>query len=95
MKLQVLSSVLAASTLATAAAIPSKNSTELCEKPSKRNEWRQLKPEDQQSYLDSVLCLKTKPSRQGLNSTLYDDFAHIHFELNTYSELHIHWSFSL
>ncbi|KAK0383140.1 hypothetical protein NLU13_9053 [Sarocladium strictum] len=78
------SALFAAGTLASAAVLPASKTPKNCDKPSKRIEWRQLKAEDQQSYLDSVLCLKTKPSRRGLNSSLYDDFAHVHFELNTY-----------
>ncbi|KAH8171379.1 hypothetical protein LIA77_08146 [Sarocladium implicatum] len=83
MKFQTLSAIAAAGTLASAAVLPPRD-TKHCENPSKRIEWRELKPEDQQSYLDSVLCLTTKPSRRGLNSTLYDDFGHLHFKLNSY-----------
>jgi tyrosinase len=51
-----------------------------------RVEWRQLSSVDQQQYIDSVLCLKTKPSRIGLNSSLYDDFTFVHFTLNKQSK---------
>jgi hypothetical protein len=63
------------------------NNKSKCTAPVKRVEWRQMRPADQQSYLDSVLCLKTKPSRIGLNSsTLYDDFAYVHFNLSKQSK---------
>jgi tyrosinase len=84
MKVQVFSALLTAGAV-TVAAVPTYRATKNCEHPTKRIEWRQLEAQDQQSYLDSVLCLKTKPSRRGLSSTLYDDFGHVHFELNSYS----------
>lgn len=57
-----------------------------CENPRLRVEWREMDPVDQQSYLDSVLCLKTKPSRIGLTGTLYDDFPYVHFNLSSQSK---------
>ncbi|KAK2051052.1 Di-copper centre-containing protein [Colletotrichum caudatum] len=83
MKAQAFSAVLIAGTAAVAAVLSSR-ATKNCENPTKRIEWRQLEIQDQKSYLDSVICLKTKPSRRGLKSTLYDDFGHVHFELNNY-----------
>lgn len=56
-----------------------------CVDPPQRIEWRKLEPTQQKSYLDAVLCLKTKPSRIALTS-LYDDFTHVHFQLASSSE---------
>jgi tyrosinase len=67
------------------AALPASKPQAECKNPEKRIEWRQMDPQDQKSYLDAVLCLKTKPSKIGLNSTLYDDFPNVHFKLNNYS----------
>jgi tyrosinase len=53
-----------------------------CTNPQKRPEWRELSEAGQQSYIDAVLCLKTKPSRLGLDTTLYDDFPYVHFNLS-------------
>ncbi|KAJ1327075.1 tyrosinase [Microdochium nivale] len=53
-----------------------------CLSPQKRVEWRELSTNNQQSYINAVKCLKTKPSRIGLkDSTLYDDFPYVHFHL--------------
>ncbi|TIC90617.1 Tyrosinase ustQ [Colletotrichum higginsianum] len=56
-----------------------------CQNPAVRQEWRLLPKETQQSYVDAVKCLKTKPSRIGRNltTTLYDDFPYIHAHLDT------------
>ncbi|KAH7014498.1 uncharacterized protein B0I36DRAFT_378185 [Microdochium trichocladiopsis] len=70
-----------------ASALPTVNITaSTCVAPSKRIEWRQLGAANQQSYLNAVKCLKTKPSRLGIEpaSTLYDDFPYVHFQLNNY-----------
>ncbi|CEF88219.1 hypothetical protein SNK03_012974 [Fusarium graminearum] len=63
--------------LCAAAAVPKS-----CENPTKRVEWRQLDQTVRQQYVDAVLCLTTKPSRIGLNSTLYDDFPYVHSQLD-------------
>ncbi|CZS83131.1 unnamed protein product [Fusarium graminearum] len=68
--------------LAAAAAVPYENSSNACQNPTKRVEWRQLKDADKQSYIDAVKCLKTKKSRLGLETSLYDDFAYVHFQYN-------------
>jgi tyrosinase len=62
---------------------PSSNNK--CTTPSKRIEWRQMTSTDQQSYINSVLCLKTKPSRINLTTSLYDDFSYVHFNLSKQS----------
>ncbi|KAH6682247.1 monooxygenase [Plectosphaerella plurivora] len=51
--------------------------------PAVRQEWRKLPRETQQSYIEAVKCLKTKPSRLGKNLTtsLYDDFPYAHAHL--------------
>ncbi|KAI9376528.1 hypothetical protein BJX61DRAFT_538767 [Aspergillus egyptiacus] len=53
-----------------------------CANPVTRVEWRELDPDVQQSYLDAVLCLKSKPSRIGLETSLYDDFPYVHHKHN-------------
>ncbi|KAM0547275.1 hypothetical protein ACHAPJ_010410 [Fusarium lateritium] len=67
---------------AAAAATPYKNPSPTCKSPVKRVEWRELKDTDKQSYINAVKCLKTKPSRLGLKTSLYDDFAYVHFQYN-------------
>ncbi|KAK3309387.1 uncharacterized protein B0T15DRAFT_481108 [Chaetomium strumarium] len=37
-------------------------------------------------YVESVLCLKSKPSELGLNTTRYDNFPYVHNRLNHISE---------
>ncbi|KAF5240380.1 hypothetical protein FANTH_9640 [Fusarium anthophilum] len=53
-----------------------------CENPSKRVEWRELDDAARQQYTDAVVCLSTKPSRLGLNTSLYDDFPYVHAHLD-------------
>ncbi|CZR41691.1 uncharacterized protein FPRO_11281 [Fusarium proliferatum ET1] len=53
-----------------------------CENPIKRVEWHELDDAARQQYTDAVLCLSTKPSRLGLNTTLYDDFPYVHAHLD-------------
>lgn len=71
---------------AAAAATPYKNPSPTCKSPVKRVEWRELKDTDKQSYINAVKCLKTKPSRLGLKTSLYDDFAYVHFQYNPSSK---------
>lgn len=48
-------------------------------------EWRELSPENQESYLRAVACLRSRPNRLTAERgfprprTRYDDFAYIHF----------------
>lgn len=57
-----------------------------CQNPVVRQEWRQLSEAARQNYLDAVKCLKSKPSRLGLKTPLYDDFPYVHARLDTESE---------
>ncbi|KAI0206828.1 hypothetical protein F4808DRAFT_466770 [Astrocystis sublimbata] len=59
---------------------------EACTTPSKRVEYRTLDAATQKEYTDAVWCLTKKPSRIGLNTTLYDDFTFVHSSLN--SDIH-------
>lgn len=68
-------------------ALPVTGSEQECADPPARIEWRELDPVDQKGYIDAVLCLKTKPSRIGLDTPLYDDFAYVHFTLAQVSKL--------
>jgi tyrosinase len=65
-----------------AAAAPAAINT-TCKDPVLRHEWRQLPEATRQSYLAAVKCLKTKPSRLGLTTPLYDDFPYVHARLAT------------
>ena len=49
-----------------------------CENPAIRHEWRSLSKREKGAYLQAVQCLRTTPSRLGLNQTLYDDFPYLH-----------------
>ncbi|KAL3419621.1 monooxygenase [Phlyctema vagabunda] len=51
-----------------------------------RHEWSSVSQGVRDNYIESVLCLATKPSRIGLNSTLYDDFPWIHNQLASESK---------
>ncbi|KAK4233363.1 hypothetical protein C8A03DRAFT_38930 [Achaetomium macrosporum] len=82
--MKLFSMLMAASAIVLAAARPANQPRQRCTSPSKRIEWRQLTAADRQSYIKAVLCLKTKPSRMGLSTPLYDDFAHLHFKLSNY-----------
>ncbi|KAM0327201.1 hypothetical protein ACHAQA_006334 [Verticillium albo-atrum] len=65
-----------------AAAVPLQQNV-TCKDPVLRQEWRQLSEATRQSYLAAVKCLKTKPSRLGLETSLYDDFPYVHARLDT------------
>ncbi|KAI0014687.1 hypothetical protein F4780DRAFT_767260 [Xylariomycetidae sp. FL0641] len=53
-----------------------------CTDPAIRKEWRALTDDNKAEYISAVQCLATKPSKLGLDSTLYDDFPYIHMTLN-------------
>ncbi|RYP77635.1 hypothetical protein DL771_001003 [Monosporascus sp. 5C6A] len=55
-----------------------------CSSPSVRQEWRSLSSEEKSSYIDSVKCLKTVPSRLSDSSSdsLWDDFSYVHRQLD-------------
>ena len=50
-----------------------------CKQLSVRREWRSLSQDEKHSYLDSVRCLHQRPSRLGLNQSLFHDFAWVHY----------------
>jgi tyrosinase len=77
--------ILLAAGLGQAASIP-RQTEPGCTNAQKRLEWRQLNQTGRESYTNAVLCLKTKPSRIGLATSLYDDFPYIHARLNNESE---------
>lgn len=52
-----------------------------CVNPALRQEWSNATSAQRTSYLKAVLCLNTKPSRIGLNSSLYNDFPWVHNQL--------------
>ena len=82
----ILTHLLAGLHLGFVAALPALESEQSCTEPIKRVEWRELPSSQQQSYINAVLCLKTKPSRIGLNTSLYDDFAFVHARYNQESK---------
>ena len=49
-----------------------------CQTLAVRHEWRSLSKKEKGAYLEAVQCLRTVPSRLGLNQTLYDDFPYLH-----------------
>ena len=70
---------------AATAAIPRRDDNR-CGEPSTRVEWRDMSDQARQSYIDAVLCLKTKPSKIGLPTSHYDDFPWVHQEFNLKSK---------
>lgn len=61
---------------------------ESCSEPVTRKEWRSLSDTEKSEYIEAVQCLKDTPSRLDTSSaSLYDDFAYVHRELDTSSEL--------
>lgn len=70
---------------------PSIGPQKSCQNPIVRHEWRSLSMQEKSSYLQAVRCLRTVPSRLGLNTTLYDDFPYFHTrtgESGMFSTLH-------
>ena len=49
-----------------------------------RHEWRNLDREAKRSYIAAVNCLRHRPSRLGLNQSLYDDFPFVHSRIGKY-----------
>lgn len=49
-----------------------------CTNPVIRREWRDLSDAEKSDYIGAVQCLRSSPSRLGLNQTLYDDFPYVH-----------------
>lgn len=49
-----------------------------CTSPVIRREWRDLSDAEKSDYVEAVQCLRSSPSRLGLNQTLYDDFPYVH-----------------
>ncbi len=58
-----------------------------CESLKVRREWRDLSREEQKEYLRAVVCLRERPSRLGLNQSLYDDFPYFHARTGEDGEL--------
>ncbi|KAK1828919.1 hypothetical protein QBC39DRAFT_384610 [Podospora conica] len=75
----------------TAATLPQVAPRAACTSPKVRKEWSQATRAEQTSYIKAALCLATKPSRIGLESTLYDDFGWVHADL--FSLIHDQASF--
>lgn len=76
-----LRSILLLAGLAAAYVVP-RQEAKGCTKPVKRVEFRTLDNTVRKQYTDAVVCLTTKPSMLGLNTTLYDDFTYVHTQLN-------------
>lgn len=49
-----------------------------CTEPVIRREWRGLSDAERKDYIGAVQCLRSSPSRLGLNQSLYDDFPYVH-----------------
>lgn len=86
--MKLLQFTLLGASLSAALALPSDISPRqsTCTSPKLRKEWSKATRAEQQSYINAVLCLATKPSRIGLQTTLYDDFAYVHSSLTMQSE---------
>ncbi|KAI1173833.1 Di-copper centre-containing protein [Nemania sp. FL0916] len=54
-----------------------------CRDPPQRREWRTLRPQEQQSYIDAVLCLSDRPSIFEPGSSRFDDMAYLHLNEGT------------
>ena len=76
-----ISSFLLSAGLCAAASLPRRDDS-ACTNPRQRLEWRALSDDVKKQYTDSVLCLKTKPSQLGLDTSRYDDFPYIHTHLD-------------
>lgn len=83
-------SLVLSASLGAAATIP-RQAGDACANPAKRVEWRTMTPEVQKQYVDAVLCLKTKPSGMGLNTSRYDDFPYVHTKLDNTSSCFPSW----
>ncbi|KAM0795969.1 hypothetical protein BDR22DRAFT_893659 [Usnea florida] len=59
-------------------------SSNLCKEPPIRREWRSLTLDEKSEFIQAVNCLSTKPSRWGMNGTLYDDFALLHGSIGSW-----------
>ncbi len=59
-------------------------SSNLCKEAPIRREWRSLALSERINFFQAVNCLGTKPSRWGLNGTLYDDFALLHGRIGSW-----------
>ena len=71
-------------TMKNSVASDSSFSTTSCESPALRREWRSLSREEKGNYIESVKCLKERPSFLDLNQSLYDDFPWIHKHVGEY-----------
>ena len=49
-----------------------------CTNTVMRREWRDLSDVEKSEYIEAVQCLRSSPSKLGLNQTLYDDFPYVH-----------------
>ena len=60
--------------------LPSLNDGKMgnCQKIAYRREWRSLSNKQKLAYIDAIQCLRSKPSRMGLQHSLYDDFPYVH-----------------
>ncbi|TVY36278.1 Tyrosinase [Lachnellula subtilissima] len=56
----------------------SASSSQSCQNPSVRREWRTLSTDEKLAYLDAVVCLTKTPSVIGRNQTVFEDFPWTH-----------------
>lgn len=65
---------------AIASLISSQSQTSVCASVQTHVEWRQLQPNQQQSYITAIMCMHKVPSvLAGIGSpSLWDDFVHVH-----------------
>ena len=72
--------------------IDSTPSSSRCTNSSTRREWRSLSRPEKKDYIDAVQCLRTTPSKLGLNQSLYDDFPYVHNRVGAYCMPSIYFS---
>lgn len=52
-----------------------------CQNPVVRKEWRDLSRDEKTEYIRATQCLQHKPSRLGLDHSLYLDFPYVHIHV--------------
>ncbi|OHW97452.1 tyrosinase-like protein [Colletotrichum incanum] len=59
--------------------------TSPCSKPVNRREWRSLTISERKEFIDAFQCMSKLPGNWLSNGTLYDDWAHLHGGIGSWS----------
>ncbi|GKT65284.1 tyrosinase-like protein [Colletotrichum tofieldiae] len=59
--------------------------TSPCSKPVNRREWRSLTISERKEFIDAFQCMSKLPGNWLFNGTLYDDWAHLHGGIGSWS----------